>query len=80
MLLLCATISLAVTSVQAEEPESATRDWRDEILYFALIDRFDDGEPDNNDQGANEYDPADSRRYSGGDLVGLTRRLDYIRG
>src|SRR5690606_8362574 len=23
---------------------------------------------------------ADSRRYSGGDLVGLTRRLDYIRG
>lgn len=79
-LLLCATISLAVTSVQAEEPESATRDWRDEILYFALIDRFDDGEPDNNDQGANEYDPADSRRYSGGDLVGLTRRLDYIRG
>ena len=59
---------------------ASSRDWRDEILYFALIDRFDDGDPTNNDQGAGEYDPSDSRRYSGGDLGGLTRRLDYIRG
>ena len=78
-LLLCMASSLGITSVQAGGPEPDTRDWRDEILYFALIDRFDDGEPDNNDQGANEYDPTDSRRYSGGDLAGLTRRLDYIR-
>lgn len=55
-------------------------DWRDQVVYFALVDRFDDGEPRNNDQGAGEYDPADHRKYSGGDLRGLTRRLDYIRG
>jgi glycosidase len=58
----------------------AALDWRDQVIYFALIDRFDDGEPGNNDQGAGEFDPADSRRYSGGDLIGLSRRLDYIRG
>ena len=55
-------------------------DWRDQIIYFAMIDRFDDGQPDNNDQGAGEYDPTRNAKYSGGDLVGITRRLDYIRG
>ena len=44
-----------------------------------MIDRFDDGDPSNNDQGAGEYDPADHRKYSGGDLRGVARRIDYIR-
>lgn len=55
-------------------------DWRDQVIYFAMIDRFDDGEPGNNDQGEGEFDPRDGSRYSGGDLRGLVRRLDYIRG
>lgn len=55
-------------------------DWRDQVVYFAMIDRFADGEPANNDQGVDEYDPADPRKYSGGDLRGLVRRLDYIQG
>ena len=54
-------------------------DWRDQVIYFAMIDRFDDGDSRNNDQGAGEYDPADGARFSGGDLAGLTRRLDYIK-
>src|SRR5690606_15325108 len=58
----------------------ASPDWRDQIIYFLMIDRFDDGDPSNNDQGAGEYDPADHRRFSGGDLRGVARRLDYIRG
>jgi glycosidase len=55
-------------------------DWRDQIVYFAMIDRFDDGDPGNNDQGAGEYDPRSGAHYSGGDLAGLERRLDYIQG
>ncbi|MBN8481416.1 MAG: hypothetical protein J0L88_07505, partial [Xanthomonadales bacterium] len=55
-------------------------DWRGQIIYFAMTDRFDDGDPANNDQGAGEYDPRDERKYSGGDLAGLRRRLDYIEG
>src|SRR5690349_20387056 len=55
-------------------------DWRDQVVYFVMLDRFDDGEPGNNDQGAGEYDPRDNARYSGGDLAGVTRRLDYIAG
>jgi glycosidase len=55
-------------------------DWRDQVIYFVMIDRFDDGDPGNNDHGAGEYDPGDSRRFSGGDLDGISRRVDYIRG
>ena len=55
-------------------------DWRDQVVYFAMIDRFDDGDPSNDDQGTGEYDPADNAKYSGGDLAGVQRRLDYIQG
>lgn len=61
-------------------PARSAPDWRDQILYFVMTDRFDDGDPRNNDQGAGEYDPKDRRRYSGGDFAGLQRRLDYIQG
>ena len=54
-------------------------DWRDQVIYFVMIDRFDDGDPTNNDQGAGEFDPASNAHYSGGDLAGIERRLDYIR-
>lgn len=64
----------------AAPSHASSPDWRDQIVYFVLLDRFDDGEPGNNDQGAGEHDPSDHRRYSGGDLPGLLRRLDYIQG
>ncbi|MBA3485963.1 MAG: alpha-amylase, partial [Lysobacter sp.] len=55
-------------------------DWRDQVLYFVMLDRFNDGDPGNNDQGADEFDPANGAKFSGGDLAGLTGRLDYIAG
>ncbi|MGJ8679306.1 alpha-amylase family glycosyl hydrolase [Paraglaciecola sp.] len=54
-------------------------DWRDQIVYFLMIDRFADGDPTNNDQGANVYDPAKESHYSGGDLKGVVQQLDYIQ-
>jgi glycosidase len=53
-------------------------DWRDQVIYLAMIDRFDDGDPANNDQHAGEYDPADPARFSGGDLAGAARRVAYL--
>jgi hypothetical protein len=33
-------------------------DWRDQVIYFVMTDRFDDGNPRNNDQGAGRvHDP-----------------------
>jgi glycosidase len=55
-------------------------DWRDQILYFAFTDRFDDGDTRNNDFGQGEFDPKRGSHHSGGDLKGLQRRLGYIQG
>jgi glycosidase len=54
--------------------------WRDQVLYFVVTDRFDDAEPGNDDQHTGEFDPTDTRKYNGGDLAGIARHLDYIRG
>ncbi|MEZ5465782.1 MAG: alpha-amylase family glycosyl hydrolase [Lysobacteraceae bacterium] len=54
-------------------------DWRDQVIYFVMTDRFADGDPDNNDQGQGEYDPTSPAHYSGGDLRGLCEQLDYIQ-
>lgn len=54
-------------------------DWREQIIYFAMIDRFNDGDPDNNDQGQGEYDPGKGSHYSGGDLAGVREKITYIK-
>ncbi|GLP95852.1 alpha-amylase family glycosyl hydrolase [Paraferrimonas sedimenticola] len=54
-------------------------DWRDQVIYFVLTDRFNDGDPHNNDQGAGVYDPSKGSHYSGGDLRGISAQLDYIQ-
>ena len=58
----------------------------DEIIYFVLPDRFENAEP-RNDRGGftgdrlkTGYDPTHKGFYHGGDLKGLTSRLDYIQG
>lgn len=76
--LLLAAPALAVgTALQLHR---ASPDWRDQVLYFVMTDRFADGNPGNNDFGAGEFRPGDNGRYQGGDLAGLVQRLGYIRG
>jgi len=71
---------LLAGAAAAENPKTQPVDWRDQVLYFAIIDRFADGDPTNNDQNAGVFDPADGSKNSGGDLRGITKRLDYIEG
>jgi glycosidase len=58
----------------------ASPDWRGQVIYFVMTDRFADGDQGNDDQHAGEFDPADKDKYSGGDLAGVTSHLDYIQG
>jgi len=57
----------------------------DEVLYFLLPDRFENGDTANDrgglkgDRLVTGYDPTHKGFFHGGDLVGLTRRLDYIQ-
>jgi alpha-amylase len=52
-------------------------DWQDEIIYFVLLDRFANGRTDNDLPG--QTDRSKPTYYHGGDLAGLTKRLDYIK-
>lgn len=56
----------------------------DDIIYFVLPDRFNNGDPSNDrgglDGGRTDhgFDPTDKAFYHGGDLKGLTAKLDYL--
>lgn len=87
---LCAGTILAGTPLAAETLSApgaiAERQLEDEIIYFVLPDRFENGDP-RNDRGGlkggplqHGFDPAHKGFYHGGDLKGLTSRLDYIQG
>jgi glycosidase len=70
----------ALAQAQALKLHVPSPDWRDQIIYFVLTDRFADGNPKNNDQGRGEFDPTSGERFNGGDLAGLRQRLAYIQG
>jgi len=59
---------------------TGVQDWRDEVIYQVVTDRFDNGDTSNDSAGGVGPDPSNLARYQGGDWKGLTRRLDYIRG
>ncbi|MCA8901279.1 MAG: alpha-amylase [Hyphomonas sp.] len=59
---------------------------QDEIVYFVIPDRFENGDPSNDTGGIDGgrlehgFDPTAKGFYHGGDLRGLIERLDYIQG
>lgn len=63
-------------SLKLQVPSPA---WQDQVIYMLFIDRFDDGDPGNNDQGYGEYDPGSGAHFNGGDFDGIIRRLDYLK-
>lgn len=54
-------------------------EWQDQIIYFIVTDRFNDGDPSNDNQGAGEYDPTYNAKYSGGDIRGIEQKISYIQ-
>ncbi len=64
--------------VQKSEPppkETLVEDWRDEVIYQVLVDRFDNGDP-NNDYNLEVDAPTG---WHGGDWQGVIDRLDYLQ-
>ncbi|WEH42169.1 pullulanase-type alpha-1,6-glucosidase [Streptomyces sp. AM 2-1-1] len=68
----------------AKEP--SRQDLTREQFYFVMPDRFANGDTSNDRGGLTGsrtetgYDPTDKGFYQGGDLKGLTSRLDYVKG
>lgn len=55
-------------------------DWRDQNFYFIFTDRFNDGDPANNNANPQSgFNPSNSRRIHGGDFRGIRDKLDYIK-
>ncbi len=85
-------IALGMTTcayAQTSSSNAASETFRDrepseEVVYFVLPDRFENGDS-SNDKGGLEgdryktgYDPTSKGFFHGGDLKGLTQRLDYL--
>ena len=72
-----------LTCQPSHPPFPSPLDWRDEVIYELMIDRFNDGHdrPAYDAERAVHNRPADGGSgFEGGTLAGVTARLDYIRG
>ncbi|MBO9709480.1 MAG: alpha-amylase [Caulobacter sp.] len=83
-----AMAAVPTSSLAGPKPDAAYRNRPagEEVIYFVLPDRFANGDASNDrgglkgDRLATGYDPTDKGFYHGGDLAGLTAKLDYIQG
>ncbi|MBS4218030.1 alpha-amylase [Bacillus sp. FJAT-49711] len=64
---------LSTITVHANEQE--TRSWKDENIYSLMVDRFYNGDYEN-DSSVNLKDPLS---YQGGDFKGIIDKLDYLQ-
>lgn len=53
-------------------------DWRDHVLYMVMIDRFANGDKETDNYNGN-YNPDKPNGVHGGDLKGITQKLDYLQ-
>ncbi|MFL6726169.1 MAG: alpha-amylase family glycosyl hydrolase [Sphingomicrobium sp.] len=78
--------ALALLAAAPSAADFRSRQPQDEVIYFVLPDRFENGDPANDRGGLSGgrlttgFDPTAKGFYHGGDIKGLTGRLDYIQG
>ena len=84
----CALLALTWNVGAAAAPPSDYRARlpQDEVIYFLLPDRFENGDPSNDrggltgDRLKTGFDPTSKAFFNGGDLKGVMSRLGYIQG
>ena len=67
---------LPVSLPPVEPRTNGSADWRDEIIYFLMTDRFSDGDSSNNNPF---YNKGNINYYHGGDLQGIMNQIGYLR-
>ena len=63
-----------IMSINTVAFASNTDVWKDQILYFVLLDRFFDGNKDN----CRQVNPKNLQSFHGGDIAGLEQKLGYL--
>ena len=84
---LAGALAAPAYAAPADAPQSDYRQRlpQDEVIYFLLPDRFENGDTSNDRGGLTGgpdqtgYDPTNTGYYHGGDLKGLTKRLGYLQ-
>ncbi|QGM81159.1 alpha-amylase [Otariodibacter oris] len=71
---------LLLLESDTQTDKSAVFDWKNATVYFALTDRFYNGDPSNdNSYGRHKDGMEEIGTFHGGDLKGLTEKLDYLQ-
>lgn len=68
-------VTLEGRGVQIRTPYPSPEDWRDQVIYFLMVDRF------NNPSGPPNHQPFDGEHdaFQGGSLEGVREQLGYIK-
>src|SRR5215211_4205473 len=88
LVLLAVAPATALARGHGDAHHSLRQPVTDQSFYFVMADRFDNGDTSNDNgglppgtgEGQSGFDPTGKGWYHGGDLQGLTARLDYIKG
>jgi alpha-amylase len=74
---------LYLNSISAQNSNQSVQekiDWREQIIYMALTDRFFNGNPENDTLGASGcFDPSNPFMYHGGDIEGFIQKVNYLK-
>jgi len=65
------------------EVSPSPEDWRDQVIYFLLVDRFNNpnikGVPFKEGPHEEQRDLEEGKKWQGGNLRGVTEKLGYIQ-
>lgn len=77
VLAVAACVDGDLADVRTQPIATHVDDWRDEVIYQLLTDRFANGDPGNDHRV--DPSPATLARYKGGDYQGIIDNIDYLQ-
>lgn len=66
---------LALSSFKGFSQQEKAFEWNNANVYFMLTDRFNNGNPDNDEQVYRKKESAIMRGFQGGDIAGITEKI-----
>lgn len=73
--------SQVTVTINPRNKKLGEKDWDEQVIYFAVTDRFYNGDQSNDNPFNQPYDSAVNQAgvYKGGDFKGITAKLDYLK-
>ncbi|WP_161980961.1 pullulanase [Streptococcus sp. S784/96/1] len=66
-------------TVKERNKVKGERDWDEQVIYFMVTDRFNNGDSSNDDAKVLSSVKNKAGAYQGGDFKGVTNKLDYLK-